>query len=517
MSDSSRTEATLPSLVASLSADYSQTVLSLTILFHPDPERIGEHWEGALQQRRVTLELGRHQPEFRAAGGGSRGLEDDHVSRQSLQLTYNHNGLRVRRHAQACRCRFNGELLQDPDADGIYLDVGQLAGGGVLQLAHTVVLWVHAGPPRGTAPAGVAQSLLGGSAAMVTLRQQIARAGATDFDVLVLGETGSGKEEVATALHRASPRAGRALVPVNMAAIPESLAASLLFGSARGAYTGAGAASRGYFRQAEGGTLFMDEIGAVPPEIQPQLLRALQQREVQVVGGDLVAVDVRVIAATDSPLDSGDCNFSAALRHRLGSVELRVPPLRDHREDLGQLLLHFLRSEAPALGSEALLPGALNAPLAVARWAELFQRFALYRWPGNVRELANAARQLLVESEGQLVLPPGLEARLQAQPDAAETPAQPPARPRVDEAAFRQAHIDSEYEAAATARRLSLSRQAVYRLIAASGEFRLAAEVPEPELEQALADAQGDVRQAALALKVSCQGLRARLRQRGRR
>ncbi|TXS96302.1 sigma-54-dependent Fis family transcriptional regulator [Parahaliea maris] len=525
MSDSSRTEATLPTLAASLSADSGQSVLSLTILFHPDPERIGDYWEGELKSRRRSLQLGRHQPEFTGPRGSPRGLDDDHVSRQSLQLSFGRDGLQLRRHTNACRCRLNGHVLggqdlggESPGGDAIFLEPAQLAEGCVVQLAHTVVLWLHTGPPRGANPTGVAQSLLGRSAGMCALRREIARLGATDFDVLVLGETGAGKEEVARALHRASPRSGRALVPVNMAAIPETLAPSLLFGSARGAFTGAGAASRGFFRQAEGGTLFMDEIGAVPPAIQPQLLRALQQREIQVVGGDLVAVDVRVIAATDSPLDAGDCNFSSALRHRLGSLEIRVPSLRSHREDLGLLLWHFLRTEAPGLGSESLLPGVQGDPLAVARWAELFQRFALYSWPGNIRELANAARQLLVASERQLVMPPGLESRMRADTGEVDAPAETlPERPRVDEAMFRRAHIDSEYEAAATARSLSISRQAVYRLIEDSGEFRLASDVPEKELETALAEAEGDVRQAALTLRVSYQGLRARMRQRGSR
>ncbi|GAB3286904.1 sigma 54-interacting transcriptional regulator [Parahaliea aestuarii] len=513
MTEPPRTEATLPSLIASLAADYGDSVLSLTVLFHPDPRRIGAWYETPLGQHGGTLELGRLQPVFCSRSGEEAALGEGHVSRQALQLHYNRNGLRLQRRAGACACRLDGLALGD---EVFSLDRDALNSGCVLQLGHALVLWLHCGPARGAQRAEVAPDLLGSGAAMCALRQQIARVGPTDLDVLILGETGTGKEEVATALHRVSDRAREPLVPINMAAIPAGLAPSLLFGSVRGAYTGA-AASRGYFRQAEGGTLFMDEIGATAAEIQPQLLRALQQRQVQVVGGALEAVNVRVIAATDSDLDAADSNFSSALRYRLGSIEVLLPPLRERREDLGELLLAFLRREAAVLDAHSLLPGSGADPMLAAGWAEVIQRLARYDWPGNVRELANTARQLLLGGDGGLVMPAALEARLQGGAEKApqENSVNAPAAVAVSVDDFRAAHTAAEFEVAATARRLGVSRQAVYRRLQESG-FRLASEVSEDELAAALAEANGDVRRAALALRVSAQGLRARLRQRGR-
>ncbi|WP_116368624.1 sigma 54-interacting transcriptional regulator [Parahaliea mediterranea] len=512
MSDPPITEATHPALITSLAADYPACVLSLTILFHPDPQRIGHWCELPLGPRGKSLALGRLQPAFCSGTGQEAALEERHVSRQALLLQYDQHGLRLARQPGACRCRLNGQLLGD---EAVALDRATLDAGCILQLGHAVVLWVHSGPPRGEQHKEVAPALLGSSAALCALRQQIARTGAADLDVLLLGETGTGKEEVANALHRVSGRAQQPLVAINMAAIPVGLAAALLFGSVRGAYTGA-TASPGYFRQAEGGTLFLDEIGDAPVEIQPQLLRALQQRQVQVVGGALEAVDVRVIAATDSELDTEASSFSGALRHRLGSFELLLPPLRERREDIGELLLAFVRREAAALDAEALLPSLDADPMLIARWAEVVQRLARYDWPGNVRELANAARQLLLGSGGQLSIPPALEARLQGVSEAPQEAAQARARVLAEVTLddVRAAHVASGYEVAATARRLGLSRQAVYRRLKEAG-FRLASELAQGELDAALAAAAGDERRAALALRVSAQGLRARLRQRG--
>ncbi|MFV0276153.1 MAG: sigma 54-interacting transcriptional regulator [Parahaliea sp.] len=527
MTEQLHREVTLPSVIASLAAGYGEQVLSVTVLFHPDTSRIGEYWEHSINTRAV-LDLGRLQPAFGNGAQPARPLNEAHVSRRALQLEIDNGELLLVRQRGACRCRLQGCDLREPRR----LDAKSLVQGMVLQLGHAVVLWLHAGLERGSAPlGGEDMNLIGGSAAMCELRRQVLRAAGTDLNVLVLGESGAGKEEVAGSLHAASRRARSPLVSVNMAAIPIGLAPALLFGSARGAYTGAGNASRGYFQQAERGTLFLDEIGATPLDIQPQLLRALQQRQIQVVGGAQRVVDVRVIAATDADIDGRDSGFSAALRHRLGSLEIQVPPLRRHREDIGELLLHFLQVEAEALNCPHLLPDASGAPEHTARWAELFQRFARYSWSGNVRELLNAVRQLLVSSEAALTLPEMLETRLQEHAGAIADDAvvAPPvqrsahggvddshSRPMatIDAERFRRAHVAGGYEVAATARALSVSRQAVYRRLSDSGEFRLAVDVPEKEMQRALDMAGGDVQAAAAVLEVSARSLRARLRSR---
>lgn len=513
MVPSTRKDATLPSVVAKLGAEHATTALSLTLLFHPDPERIGASWEQQVSATKKVLELGRHQPEFCLQPEGQllAGLEDRHISRQALRMEFSAKGLLLHKYPAACRCRLQGEDI----SEDIKLDAEQLQRGLSLQVGHSVVLWLRLGPARAMPPPGAALgqlALRGHSVCLQRLRQQIARAAMTDLDVLVQGETGTGKELAAVALHQSSHRSGGPFVPINMAAIPESLASALLFGSAQGAYTGAAKATKGYFQQAHRGTLFLDEVGDTPVDIQPLLLRALQQRQVQVVGGAVESVDLRVIAATDAQLDGEGCNFSAALRHRLGSIEIRVPALREHPEDIGELLLHFLREAAAMMDCERLLPSADDDEIRSALWAEVFALFARYSWPGNVRELANAARQLLVASEREVQVPAHLLQRMQQ--DSSAEPSHGSLRPmaQVDAEQFRAAFVSHDYEVAATARALGVSRQSIYRRLEEIPDLRLASEVSDSELQQALAAADGDTREAARALSVSYKGLRVRLR-----
>ncbi len=222
-------------------------------------------------------------------------------------------------------------------------------------------------------------NLIGNSAAMAALRQEIALVAATDLAVLVSGETGTGKELVARTIHAQSPRAEQALVQINCAALPESVAESELFGHRKGAFTGAVNDHAGKFELAHRDTLFLDEIGELPLALQAKLLRALQQGEIQRVGADeLIRVTVRVIAATNRDLqhevDAG--RFRADLYHRLHVYPIAVPPLREHKEDLAVLAGYFLDAARHRLGVERLdlHPLALAALIA-------------YDWPGNVREL----------------------------------------------------------------------------------------------------------------------------------
>ena len=344
---------------------------------------------------------------------------------------------------------------------------------------------------------------------MQGLRRDIARVATCGLDVLIRGETGSGKELVARALHAQSERAVGPLVPVNMAAIPAGVAAAVLFGSARGAFTGAERNSVGYFQQAEGGSLFLDEVGDTPEEVQPQLLRALQEREVQPVGGPLRKVDVRIISATDAALDAPDSRFRSALRHRLGSAEIRVASLREHPEDIGELLCLFLQRACAETGSISMLPTASEDPLRIARWAELFYHCQRHAWPGNVRELSNCARQLVLHAEDGL--PPALVWQEVAE-GVADTPAEEPVSAPVElgDEALRALLKQERYEVSAAARRAGMSRQALYRRLPSLG-LRLAAQVPDVELDEALARAGQDVTAAAGALRVSAIALRSRL------
>ena len=235
--------------------------------------------------------------------------------------------------------------------------------------------------------------LVGGSPALLEIFKTIGRLATRDVSVLITGESGTGKELVARAIHAASPRADRAFVAVNTAAIPRELLESELFGHERGAFTGAVAARAGHFREAAGGTLFLDEVGDMPMDLQAKLLRVLQDREVTPVGGAAPkAVDVRIIAATHRDLDAAIAagGFREDLLYRLRVVPIHIPPLRERRDDIAVLAQHFLARYAPQLagGRRVFTDAAL-------------QRLLGHAWPGNVRELENAVKRALVLSSSE--------------------------------------------------------------------------------------------------------------------
>jgi anaerobic nitric oxide reductase transcription regulator len=223
--------------------------------------------------------------------------------------------------------------------------------------------------------------ILGTSVVLRRLLDEIRTVGGSDLPVLITGETGVGKELVARQIHDRSPRRDEAMIHVNCAALPESVAESELFGHVKGSFTGAVRDRAGKFEIAHGGTLFLDEIGELPLSLQPKLLRAIQQGEVQRVGSDRsIRVDVRVIAATNRDLtaEMERGRFRADLYHRLAVYPIHVPPLRDRREDIPILAAHFLNSCRQRLGL---------GPLRLSD--EALERLAIAEWPGNVRELEN--------------------------------------------------------------------------------------------------------------------------------
>jgi len=236
------------------------------------------------------------------------------------------------------------------------------------------------------------EDLGGSSPAMLTLRQQALRAAPLDSTLLLLGETGTGKELLAQAVHNASPRAAQPFVGVNMAALPESLVEAELFGTAPGAYTGADRRGRtGKFELAQGGTLFLDEIGEISAAVQSKLLRALQEREIEPLGSNrVVKVDVRVIAATSRDLETRvqQGQFRADLYYRLNVLPLTLPPLRERLSDLPLLVERFNQEIALQLGT---------APLQLD--ARLLDALAAYHWPGNIRELRNVMERALLFAE----------------------------------------------------------------------------------------------------------------------
>ena len=252
---------------------------------------------------------------------------------------------------------------------------------------------------RLTAERALGQSIVGDGPAMRRLLETISRVAPKDITVLICGETGTGKELIASLVHAQSRRATRPLVRFNCAAIPPELAEAELFGHTRGAFTGAVQARRGFFAEANGGTLMLDEIGELPSSVQAKLLRVLQEGEIQPVGaGRVEKVDVRVVACTHRGLadEVRAGRFREDLYYRLAVVELVVPPLRDHREDIPALIVEFARRYAERFG----MPRVRLAP-------ELLEALQRMDWPGNVRQLENAVARILALSTGGEI---GLEA-----------------------------------------------------------------------------------------------------------
>ncbi|HEY6895852.1 MAG TPA: sigma 54-interacting transcriptional regulator [Rhodocyclaceae bacterium] len=311
-------------------------------------------------------------------------------------------------------------------------------------------------------------SFIGASNRCMAVKDKARRAARTSSPVLILGETGTGKELLAHAIHAASPRAGGPFVAVNIAAIPENLLEAEFFGVAPGAYTGADRKGRsGKFELAHGGTLFLDEIGDMSPSLQVKLLRTLQEREVEPVGSNrLIAVDVRIIAATSRNLqrEVDDGRFRADLFYRLNVLTLDVPPLRERLDDLPLIAEALADALARRLG---------EPPRSISRPA--LDLLARYPWPGNVRELANVLERALLMSDAdaldqadfEQVLPRLAPAAAPAASDAPQTLEQ------IQRAAERQAITDAlaacQGNKAQAARRLGISRASLYEKLAALG------------------------------------------------
>jgi len=285
------------------------------------------------------------------------------------------------------------------------VDIGQVRE----VVARALARRARAGEPGAAAfPAGrvAPDGLVGRSGSMLAVYKQIALACGSDAPVLVTGETGTGKELVARAIHRHGARAARRFVPLNCGAMPEGLLESELFGHLRGAFTGAVVDKKGLFEEARGGTLFLDEIGEMSQALQVRLLRALETGEVRPVGSSRAAtVDVRVIAATHRDLERAarEGRFREDLFYRLHVFAIRLPPLRERREDIPLLIAHFLAGlAARGRGAAALTPAAVAA-------------LAGNDWPGNVRELENTLERLVAEARGGAIdvadLPPALRKR----------------------------------------------------------------------------------------------------------
>ena len=507
---------------------------ALTVLHHPDPRRVGERVLLDALAAGWAASLSRLEPCFASPDGlGGQPLGDRHLSRSPLRLVPGAapGGIRLEVAESPIHLVADGA----PVRQARELSAGEVARGVVLELAGRIVLLLH--PLTATPPHEVEGSgLVGASEGLVRVRREIARVADLDVPVLLRGETGTGKELAARAIHQASRRRGAACVCVNLGAIPASLAASELFGAVKGAFTGA-ERKAGYFQRAHGGTLFLDEIGDAPAEVQVALLRVLETGEVQRVGAtETQRVDVRLIAGTDADLEAAirDGRFREALLHRLSGYEIAIPPLRERRDDIGRLLYFFPRQALAVVGET----GRLDPPLPESEpWmpASIVARLARHRWPGNVRQLRNVARQLVIGSRGAegVVVGPQVERLLrEAATPAGAAPAAVPEKqddetlPRREPAAWRRpAEVGEEellaalranrWELKPTAAQLGIARPSLYLLIARSGKVRKAADLSRAEILECQGTCGGDLEAMVDHLEVSRSGLAQRMRQLG--
>lgn len=528
MGDDNRLHGTTEEPSRELSAAVEKARLpGLTVLYHPDLSQVGHRAVLTGLAAGQTLELSRLVPAFGdpTARVEPAPLAHRRLSRQPLRLVSAGDDLVLRR----AGVRTDVLVDAEPLAAERRLTPAEIESGAVLVLGDRVVLLLHLLEPV-LDPELPRFGLIGESPGVIALRRSIRQVADLPVSVLLRGETGTGKELAAKALHRASRRREGPFVAVNMAAIPPSLAAAELFGAARGAFTGADRKRLGYFARAHRGTLFLDEVGDTPAEIQTLLLRCLETGEIQPVGGELPrTVDVRLVAATDAELEAAvaEKRFRAPLLHRLSGFQISLPPLRERREDCGRLLLEFLRQELEAVGKSHRL--AADPPWLPAR---LVARMADLAWPGNVRQLRNVVRQLVIthHDRRQVVPDAAVEALFEgaapaspaASMDGSPRPrelrpgAEGPRKPAdISEAELLAALAAQRWRPYAAARQLGIPRPSIYHLMRKSPRIRTAAELGPEDIEPVMERWGDDVAAMAAALEVSERALRRRLRQLG--
>ncbi len=298
--------------------------------------------------------------------------------------------------------------------------------------------------------------LLYASPEMGAVARTLERVAPADVSVMLLGASGTGKELLARGLHDASPRARGRFVAINCAAIPETLLESELFGHEKGAFTGAVKTTEGKIEQAAGGTLFLDEIGDVPLALQVKLLRFLQERVIERIGGRRsIAVDTRIVCATHQDVDAmvADGRFREDLYYRLAEIVVRIPALGDRTGDAGLLARHFVARYAATL-NPAVTGLAADARAAVEAW----------RWPGNVRELENRVKRAVIMADGRLVTAADLDLAIPSDPADLNLRA---AREEADRRAIGRALARADGNISGAARLLGISRPTLYDLLKA--------------------------------------------------
>ncbi len=510
--------------------------LALTILYHPRLDRVGERVLLRELSGRSLASLSRVEPVF-APPGKTDGepLGDEHLSRKPILLARTPDGsVRIDTGESSTAVTLRGNRLQG----GANLTADEIDRGVVIELGHRVVVLLHwlssVDKPLRASEIIAASELVGASDSLKRVLSDIHNVADLVLPVLLRGETGSGKELVARAIHRTSPRRDKPFVAVNLGAISPSLAVAELFGAEKGSFTGSVKRQVGYFEQAHGGTLFLDEIGEAPVELQVALLRTLETGEIQTVGASQSRkIDVRVIAATDADLEDKveAGTFRAPLLNRLAAFEVWIAPLRERRDDMGRLLVRFLEEELREVGESSRLALTTSA---AKPWlpASIVARLADYDWPGNVRQLRNVVRQLVISNRGKdrAEMIPAVERLLVRQEKplpitsgivaATKTPVDESVANRrkpadVTEGELREVLRASRWDLAAAAERLGVSRASIYLLFERFPGFRTASDLDVEEITRCHREFGGDRARMAERFEVSERALARRIREIG--
>ncbi|MFZ6757324.1 sigma-54-dependent transcriptional regulator [Undibacterium sp. Ji50W] len=499
------TDYTLTSPLSRLS-DNAAALLGLTVVWHPDSQRIGEQFIAS--NPNGLLEINRFLPLFRHPAKEGLPLGYGGISRDPVRVTRDgDDGIVITPPTSRMVVEVNGTEIAAPVA----LSREQIESGVILGLGRAVLIclhWMRCLPKHNPA-----LGFVGVGSAAIVARDQIRQVAGTELPVLLLGETGTGKEIAARAIHAYSKRANAQLVSVNMAALNEALAAADLFGAVKGAYTGAQNARKGLFAEAEGATLFLDEIGNTPASIQPMLLRVLESGDYRPLGAQHdQKSSARLIAATDQDLYSE--GFNQALLRRLESFIIHLPPLRARREDIGVLLLHLL--------STSKMPNEVGTNLPVA----LVSEFANYDWPGNIRQLSHVLRRALLALQlgevPQLVsLVKTTHKPASTGPEhatiAADSKIPLPVIPRkklteLGEDDVLRAMENNDWYIQGAAQELGISRPSMYKLLDSHSQIRRAEQIPMEEIRQTLETSAGDIEACAALLKTPSEALRRYLK-----
>jgi len=508
------------------------TPVGLTVLLHPNVARIGQ--VTALFSLAVggARRLSRLEPDFYWHGGErAEPLANPVLSRTPIVIRATDQGaLSIENEAGVGGVQVQGQPLTDSRE----FAAEALTGGIVIGLSGAVLLLLHWLSAERDPNSDL--GLYGESLEIRRVREEIRRVADLNACVLIRGESGSGKELVASAIHHQSRRQAAQYVTVNMGAIPPTVGASMLFGHARGAFTGASNASPGFFGSADGGTLFLDEVGETPRELQALLLRAVREGEIQPVGEPRTRqVDVRVLSATDADLalmvERGQ--FAMPLLRRLEGYTIAMPPLRQRRDDLARLFFRFLGRELEQMQERH----KLDEPQPSQKlWLPTSLMLSLldYHWPGNVAELETIAKRIAITNRGRgsFHLDPMLAERLSparssalgtlipdtlppppldaAPLDAAPARNQDPAS--LEDAEIARAMREHGFKIKLAAVALGVSRSWLNTRLESCQGIRKAKDLSRSEIQSAAQAAGGDLPLMAERLEVSEHGLKLRIK-----